>query len=113
MLQTSVEIVKPGEKTAFYAKIQAEDVRDIVMNHFRPVGFFNRIKTNFPFCDGIAVKISNRDGSADILNAEINARQNDSRKHHTLQDKPDVHLCSFTFSIISAIKSKRLNCGMR
>ena len=40
-----MEIVKPGEKTAFYAKIQAEDVRNIVMNHFRPVGFFNRVKT--------------------------------------------------------------------
>jgi NADH-quinone oxidoreductase subunit F len=42
-----LELVKPGEKTAFYAKIRPEDVREIVMNHFRPEGFFNRVKNRF------------------------------------------------------------------
>jgi len=42
-----LEVIKPGEKTAFYAKIRPEDVREIVLNHFRPEGFFNRVKTRF------------------------------------------------------------------
>ena len=40
-----MEVVKPGEETAFYAKIRPEDVREIVLNHFRPEGFLNRVKT--------------------------------------------------------------------
>jgi NADH-quinone oxidoreductase subunit F len=42
-----LEVVKPGEKTAFYAKIRPEDVREIVLNHFHPEGFMNRLKTRF------------------------------------------------------------------
>jgi len=42
-----LEIVKPGEKTAFYAKIRPEDVRTVILNHFRPEGFLNRVRTNF------------------------------------------------------------------
>jgi NADH:ubiquinone oxidoreductase subunit F (NADH-binding)/NADH:ubiquinone oxidoreductase subunit E/Pyruvate/2-oxoacid:ferredoxin oxidoreductase delta subunit len=40
-----LEVVKPGEATAFYAKIRPEDVREVVLNHFRPEGFINRVKT--------------------------------------------------------------------
>ena len=40
-----LEVVKPGEKTAFYAKIRPEDVREIILNHFQPEGFMNRLKT--------------------------------------------------------------------
>jgi len=42
-----LEVVKPGEKTAFYAKIRPEDVREVVLNHFRPEGLLNRLKTRF------------------------------------------------------------------
>ena len=42
-----LEVVKPGEKTAFYAKVRPEDIRKVVLNHFRPEGFFNRVKTTF------------------------------------------------------------------
>jgi NADH:ubiquinone oxidoreductase subunit F (NADH-binding)/NAD-dependent dihydropyrimidine dehydrogenase PreA subunit len=42
-----LEVVKPGEKTAFYSKIRPEDVREVVLNHFVPEGFLNRIKTRF------------------------------------------------------------------
>jgi len=40
-----LEVVKPGEATAFYAKIRPEDVREVVLNHFRPEGFIYRVKT--------------------------------------------------------------------
>ncbi|MBL7138668.1 MAG: NAD(P)H-dependent oxidoreductase subunit E [Bacteroidales bacterium] len=41
-----LEIVKPGEPAAYYAKIKPEEVKDVVLSHFRPEGFFNRIKTD-------------------------------------------------------------------
>jgi NADH:ubiquinone oxidoreductase subunit F (NADH-binding)/NADH:ubiquinone oxidoreductase subunit E/Pyruvate/2-oxoacid:ferredoxin oxidoreductase delta subunit len=42
-----LEVIKPGEQTAFYSKVRPEDVREVVLNHFRPEGFINRIKTRF------------------------------------------------------------------
>ena len=42
-----LEIVKPGEKPAFYAKIKPSEVREIVLKHFKPEGFFNRLRTGF------------------------------------------------------------------
>jgi len=39
-----LEIVKPGEPAAYYAKIKPEEVKDVVLSHFRPEGFFNRLK---------------------------------------------------------------------
>ncbi len=42
-----LEIIKPGEKAAFYAKVKPEDVRDIVLEHFAPKGILSRIRMNF------------------------------------------------------------------
>ncbi len=42
-----MEIIKPGQEPAFYAKIKPEEVKAVVLNHFRPEGFFNRLKNNF------------------------------------------------------------------
>jgi NADH-quinone oxidoreductase subunit F len=42
-----LEVIKPGDQTAFYAKIRPEDVRQIILSHFRPEGFLNRMKTRF------------------------------------------------------------------
>jgi NADH:ubiquinone oxidoreductase subunit E len=39
-----MEIIKPGQQDAFYAKVKAEEVKEIVLNHFQPVGFFNKLK---------------------------------------------------------------------
>ncbi len=41
-----LEIVKPGEPSSYYAKIKPEEVKDVVLSHFRPEGFFNRICTD-------------------------------------------------------------------
>jgi len=41
-----MEIVKPGQETAYYAKIKAEEVKEIILSHFQPVGFFNKLKTS-------------------------------------------------------------------
>jgi len=41
-----LEIVKPGEPSAYYAKIRPEEVKDVVLSHFRPAGFFNRMKVD-------------------------------------------------------------------
>ncbi len=42
-----LEIVKPGEKPAFYAKIKPEEVKEVILRHFKPEGFFNRLKNGF------------------------------------------------------------------
>ncbi len=42
-----LEIVKPGEPTAFYAKIRPDEVRAVVLKHFQPSGLVNRLKSNF------------------------------------------------------------------
>ncbi|MBK7175323.1 MAG: NAD(P)H-dependent oxidoreductase subunit E [Bacteroidales bacterium] len=41
-----LEIVKPGEESTFYAKIKPEEVKEVVLRHFKPVGFFNRMRTS-------------------------------------------------------------------
>ncbi|TSA30057.1 MAG: 4Fe-4S dicluster domain-containing protein [Bacteroidetes bacterium] len=41
-----LEIVKPGEPAAYYAKIRPDEVKEVVLSHFRPEGFFNRFKTD-------------------------------------------------------------------
>lgn len=40
-----LEIVKPGEAAAYYAHIKPEEVKEIILKHFKPVGFINRLKT--------------------------------------------------------------------
>ncbi|MFH1159745.1 MAG: NAD(P)H-dependent oxidoreductase subunit E [bacterium] len=40
-----LEIVKPGEPAAYYTRIRPEEVREVVLSHFRPEGRFNRFKT--------------------------------------------------------------------
>jgi NADH:ubiquinone oxidoreductase subunit F (NADH-binding)/NADH:ubiquinone oxidoreductase subunit E/NAD-dependent dihydropyrimidine dehydrogenase PreA subunit len=42
-----MEILKPGQEPAFYAKVKAEDVKEVVLSHFQPVGFFNKLKSSF------------------------------------------------------------------
>jgi NADH-quinone oxidoreductase subunit F len=42
-----MEIFKPGQEPAFYAKIKPEEVKEVVLSHFQPVGFFNRLKSSF------------------------------------------------------------------
>lgn len=41
-----LEVVKPGEPTAYYTKIKPDEVKDVVLSHFRPEGFFNRIRSD-------------------------------------------------------------------
>ena len=40
-----LEIVKPGENTAFYARIKPEEVKQVVLSHFRPEGSYRRFKS--------------------------------------------------------------------
>jgi len=42
-----LEIIKPGESPAYYARIKPEEVSEVVLSHFRPEGFLNRCRTNF------------------------------------------------------------------
>jgi NADH:ubiquinone oxidoreductase subunit F (NADH-binding)/NADH:ubiquinone oxidoreductase subunit E/NAD-dependent dihydropyrimidine dehydrogenase PreA subunit len=42
-----IEISKPGENPAYYAKIKPEEVREVLLSHFRPEGYMNRFKTGF------------------------------------------------------------------
>ncbi len=42
-----LEIHKPDEVTSFYTKINAEEVRGIVLNHFQPTSFIDRFKSRF------------------------------------------------------------------
>ena len=42
-----MEIIKPGENPVFYAKIKPEEVREILLNHFKPDSYLNRVKTGF------------------------------------------------------------------
>ncbi|MCX6273555.1 MAG: NAD(P)H-dependent oxidoreductase subunit E [Bacteroidetes bacterium] len=42
-----LEVVKPGGQVAFYAKVKPEEVREVVLNHFRPEGFFSRLRMGF------------------------------------------------------------------
>lgn len=40
-----LEIVKPGQPAAYYTRIRPDEVKPVVLKHFRPEGFFNRLKT--------------------------------------------------------------------
>lgn len=42
-----MEILKPGEQPAFYTKIKPGEVKEVVLSHFKPHGFFNRLKSGF------------------------------------------------------------------
>ncbi|NVO18944.1 MAG: NAD(P)H-dependent oxidoreductase subunit E [Bacteroidetes bacterium] len=42
-----LEIVKPGEEPAFYARIKPEEVKEVLLKHFKPVGFLNRLRNSF------------------------------------------------------------------
>jgi len=42
-----LEIVKHGESPSFYAKIKPQDVREVVLSHFKPDSFSKRIKSKF------------------------------------------------------------------
>ena len=42
-----MEIHKPGEPSAFYAKIQSHQVKQIVRKHFKSAGPFDRLRNNF------------------------------------------------------------------
>ncbi|TRZ71502.1 MAG: 4Fe-4S dicluster domain-containing protein [Bacteroidetes bacterium] len=41
-----LEIVKPGENTAFYARIKPEEVKQVVLSHFRPEGNYRRFRSS-------------------------------------------------------------------
>jgi len=40
-----MEIIKPGERPVYYAKIKPEEVREVLLAHFKPEGFVNRFRT--------------------------------------------------------------------
>ncbi len=42
-----MEILKPGEQPAYYAKIRPEEVREVLLSHFRPEGWVNRFRSRF------------------------------------------------------------------
>ncbi|MEI7500093.1 MAG: NAD(P)H-dependent oxidoreductase subunit E [Bacteroidota bacterium] len=42
-----MEIIKPGENPVFYAKIKPEEVREVLLNHFKPEGYVNRFRNGF------------------------------------------------------------------
>jgi NADH:ubiquinone oxidoreductase subunit F (NADH-binding)/NADH:ubiquinone oxidoreductase subunit E/NAD-dependent dihydropyrimidine dehydrogenase PreA subunit len=42
-----IELEKPGEETAIYSKISADEVRTIVLNHFQPEGRINKLISKF------------------------------------------------------------------
>ncbi|MCX6304905.1 MAG: 4Fe-4S binding protein [Bacteroidetes bacterium] len=42
-----MEIIKPGESPAYYARIKPEEVREVLLRHFKPEGYVNRFKTGF------------------------------------------------------------------
>lgn len=41
-----LEIVRPGEPDVFYAKIKPDEVRGVILRHFRPEGFLHKLKTD-------------------------------------------------------------------
>jgi NADH:ubiquinone oxidoreductase subunit F (NADH-binding)/NADH:ubiquinone oxidoreductase subunit E/NAD-dependent dihydropyrimidine dehydrogenase PreA subunit len=42
-----LEIVKPGEDPCYYAKIKPGDVKEAILDHFKPVGIYHRMSTGF------------------------------------------------------------------
>ena len=51
-----MEIIKPGESSVFYTRIKPEEVREVVLSHFRPAGLMARMKTNMVHWLGKAVE---------------------------------------------------------
>jgi len=39
-----LEVVKTGEEPAFYARIQPEEVKEVILRHFKPKGFVSRLR---------------------------------------------------------------------
>jgi NADH-quinone oxidoreductase subunit F len=42
-----MEIIKPGENPVFYAKIKPEEVKEVLLSHFQPEGYYNRFRRGF------------------------------------------------------------------
>jgi NADH-quinone oxidoreductase subunit F len=42
-----IEVVEPNKPAKLYAKVKPEDVRQIVEKHFKPKGFFRKLKSGF------------------------------------------------------------------
>ena len=42
-----LEVIKPGENPTFYAKIKPEEVREVLLSHFKPQGYYNRLRSGF------------------------------------------------------------------
>jgi NADH:ubiquinone oxidoreductase subunit F (NADH-binding)/NADH:ubiquinone oxidoreductase subunit E/NAD-dependent dihydropyrimidine dehydrogenase PreA subunit len=42
-----MEIIRPGENPTFYARIKPEEVREVILSHFKPEGYFNRARNGF------------------------------------------------------------------
>ena len=42
-----IEVVEPEKPTQLYAKVQPGDIRYILEKHFKPKGFFRKLKSNF------------------------------------------------------------------
>ncbi len=53
-----MEIIKPGEPGVFYTHIKPEEVRDVVLTHFRPSGFLDRFRTKLVHLFDMAVEDS-------------------------------------------------------
>lgn len=51
-----LEVVKPGEPGVFYARIKPEEVRDVILSHFRPLSWRNRFKSGLLHWFGKAVE---------------------------------------------------------
>jgi NADH-quinone oxidoreductase subunit F len=56
-----IEVVEPKKPARLYAKVNPEDVRYIIEKHFKPTGFFRRLKSNL---ENLVEKIQH-DGSWD------------------------------------------------
>jgi NADH:ubiquinone oxidoreductase subunit F (NADH-binding)/NADH:ubiquinone oxidoreductase subunit E len=52
-----IEIIKAGEPTAIYTKIQAEEVRNIVLKHFKPDGFLSNLGNRiYNYVENLAIE---------------------------------------------------------
>ncbi len=79
-----IEIIKEGESSAIYTKIQAEEVRNIVLKHFKPGSIRSKFRNRiYNFVENIAIEdipVSNHKYSAEkrdtpvseFLNSQIN-----------------------------------------
>ncbi len=42
-----LEIIKPGQEPAFYAKVKPEEVKEVILSHFKPKGLFSKMRNSF------------------------------------------------------------------